>query len=197
MKKSKSWEPFWSYQLISTANPAQLPQNWPNWQFCLAGSSKRAPRVLIFSIAMGAEYLSYVKSMATFAPTFYGYNISVLASVARSTLSAGVFHIITLYNFGKLNSFNLMILRWKLFNLIHFITKPTRLNNESFHALSQKSHVMLKLFKSSFFLLKAEILLLWSIHTSYCSKVFNGKKLVLQLRTWKGEQKGPFYNDDH
>ena len=36
---------------------------------------------MIFSIAMGAEYLSYVKSIATFAPTFYGYIISVLASV--------------------------------------------------------------------------------------------------------------------
>ena len=33
------------------------------------------------SIVQGAEYLSYVKSIATFAPTFYGYIISVLASV--------------------------------------------------------------------------------------------------------------------
>ena len=30
---------------------------------------------------MDAEYLSYVKSIATFPPTFYGYIISVLASV--------------------------------------------------------------------------------------------------------------------
>ena len=30
---------------------------------------------------MGAEYLSYVISIATFAPTFYGYIIFVLASV--------------------------------------------------------------------------------------------------------------------
>ena len=30
---------------------------------------------------MGAEYSSYVKSIATFAPTFYGHIISVLASV--------------------------------------------------------------------------------------------------------------------
>ena len=37
---------------------------------------------MIFSIAMGAEYLSYVKSIATFAPTFYGYIISFLASVS-------------------------------------------------------------------------------------------------------------------
>ena len=28
IEKSKSWEPFWSYQLNSTANPAHLPQNW-------------------------------------------------------------------------------------------------------------------------------------------------------------------------
>ena len=30
---------------------------------------------------MGAEYLSYVKSIATYALTFFGYIISVLASV--------------------------------------------------------------------------------------------------------------------
>ena len=30
---------------------------------------------------MGAEYLPYVKSIATYAPTFFGYIISVLASV--------------------------------------------------------------------------------------------------------------------
>ena len=27
-KKSKSWEPFRSYQLNGTANPAHLPQHW-------------------------------------------------------------------------------------------------------------------------------------------------------------------------
>ena len=37
---------------------------------------------------MGAEYLSYVKSIATFAPTFYRYIISVLASVRRAAASA-------------------------------------------------------------------------------------------------------------
>ena len=30
LKKSKSWEPFRSYQLNSTANPAHLPQIWPD-----------------------------------------------------------------------------------------------------------------------------------------------------------------------
>ena len=88
LKKSKSWEPFGSYQLNSTANPGHLPQNRPNfevnrldWQCCLAGSSKRAPRIFIFSIFLGAEYSSYVKFIATRAPTFFGYIILVLASV--------------------------------------------------------------------------------------------------------------------
>ena len=56
-----------------------------DWQCCLAGSSKRAPRIFIFSIVLGAEYLSYVKFIASNAPTFFGYIISVLASVAGYT----------------------------------------------------------------------------------------------------------------
>ena len=55
--------------------------NGLDWQCCLAGSSKTAPRIFIFSIVLGAEYLSYVKFIATFAPTFFGYIISVLDSV--------------------------------------------------------------------------------------------------------------------
>jgi len=42
-------------------------QNGPNWQCCLAGSFKKAPRILIFSIALGAEYSFYMKSIATYA----------------------------------------------------------------------------------------------------------------------------------
>jgi hypothetical protein len=40
-----------------------------------------APRILIFSIAMGADNSFYVKSIATYAPTLFGYIISVLAIV--------------------------------------------------------------------------------------------------------------------
>ena len=70
-------------QLKSTANPVYLKTvpNWPNQRCCLAGSSKTVPRILIFSIVMCAKYLSYVKSIATFALKFYSYIISVLASV--------------------------------------------------------------------------------------------------------------------
>ena len=41
-----------------------------------------ATRILIFSTAMGADYSFYEKSIATFALTFFGYIISVLASVS-------------------------------------------------------------------------------------------------------------------
>ena len=61
-----------------TALPIQpiylkIGPNWPNRQCCLAGSSKTAPRILIFSIAMGADYLFYVKSIANYAPAFFRY----------------------------------------------------------------------------------------------------------------------------
>ena len=42
-----------------------------------------APKILILSIAIDADYLFYVKSIATWAPTFLGYIISVLASVMK------------------------------------------------------------------------------------------------------------------
>ena len=73
-----SWGLFWSYQLNCQFSPfgPSFEVNGLDWQCYLAGSSKRAkraPTILIFSIAMGAKYLPYVKSVATFAPTFYGY----------------------------------------------------------------------------------------------------------------------------
>ena len=51
--------------------------------FLLVHSSKTAPRILIFSIARGADYSSYVKFIATSAVIFFGYILSVLASVER------------------------------------------------------------------------------------------------------------------
>ena len=59
--------------------PAKLPiqlihqENGPNglnWQCCLAGSSKTAPRILIFSMAMGADYTFELISIKTCAPQF-------------------------------------------------------------------------------------------------------------------------------
>jgi hypothetical protein len=39
--------------------------NGLDWQCCLAGSSKTAARILIFSTAMGAKPSFYMKSIAT------------------------------------------------------------------------------------------------------------------------------------
>ena len=63
--EKKFFWPFWIYQLNRSANPAHLPQKGAkglNWQCYLAGSSKTAPRILIFSIAIGADYSYEVKN---------------------------------------------------------------------------------------------------------------------------------------
>jgi hypothetical protein len=44
---------------------------------------KRLQGLWFFSIAMGADNSFYVKFIATYAPTFFGYIISVLAIVNR------------------------------------------------------------------------------------------------------------------
>ena len=44
--------------------------NGLNWQCCLAGSSKTAPRILIFSMAMDADYTFGLISIKTCAPQF-------------------------------------------------------------------------------------------------------------------------------
>ena len=52
-----------------------------NWQCCLAGSSKTAPRILIFSIAMGADYSYEAKNSEIWAPAFFKHNNSFKATV--------------------------------------------------------------------------------------------------------------------
>ena len=73
-----------------TAPPIQLI--WPiflvnrlNCQCCLAGSSKRAPRSLTFSMAMGADYSFELISIETYAPQFNGHNKSFLGSVKSTS----------------------------------------------------------------------------------------------------------------
>ena len=51
------------------------------WHCCLAGSPKSAPRIFIFSIVLGAENLSYVKSIETHARAFLPLNILAVGSV--------------------------------------------------------------------------------------------------------------------
>ena len=116
LKKSKSWEPFRSYQLNSTANPAHLPQHWANievngldWQCCLNGSSQRAPRIFIFSIAMGADYSFYVKIIETHVRTYLALNIlaidRVFYKIRSSSDLVSVFLLLCFLKFFPLKSF--------------------------------------------------------------------------------------------
>ena len=52
-----------------------------NWQYCLAGSSKTAPRILIFSIVIGANYSFQLISIETYAPQYNGHDKIFLGSV--------------------------------------------------------------------------------------------------------------------
>ena len=58
-----------------TALPIQpiYSKNGPkglNWHCSLAGSSKTAPKILIFSVVMGADYSFELNSIETYAPQF-------------------------------------------------------------------------------------------------------------------------------
>ena len=52
--------------------------NWPNQQCC---SSKTAPRILIFSIAIGNDYSHEVKNSEIQAPAFFKHNNSFIATL--------------------------------------------------------------------------------------------------------------------
>ena len=76
LKKLISWGLFWSYQLKSTANLALLVHFCSKWVglAVLAGSSQTAPSILIFSIAMSADYSLELNSIEIYAPQFFGHN---------------------------------------------------------------------------------------------------------------------------
>ena len=62
--------------------------NGLDWQCYLAGSSKTAPRILIFSIAMVADYSFDVKNIEIWAPAFFKHNNSFIATVYRAIVHA-------------------------------------------------------------------------------------------------------------
>ena len=58
--------------------------NGLNWQFLFSWQLQKGPRILIFSIAMGAKPLFKLKSIAIWAPTFFMNNNSFIATVSKS-----------------------------------------------------------------------------------------------------------------
>ena len=55
--------------------------NGLDWHCCLAGSSKTAPGILIFSIAICAHYSFEVKNIEIWPPAFFKHNNSFIATV--------------------------------------------------------------------------------------------------------------------
>ena len=60
--------------------------NGLDWQCYLAGSTKMAPRILIFSIAIGADHSYEVKNNEIWAPAFFKHNNSFIATVTSDNL---------------------------------------------------------------------------------------------------------------
>ena len=71
-----------------------------DWQCSLAGSSKTAPRIFIFSIVLGAENLSDVKSIETHARTFLSLNILSIGTV-KGLVKVGLLSSERMANFGR------------------------------------------------------------------------------------------------
>ena len=74
-KKLKSWRPFWSYQLNSTANSVHLPHKLGQTGWI---------GIWFFSIVMGAKPSSQLKSIAIWGLSFFMHNNSSIATKFRS-----------------------------------------------------------------------------------------------------------------
>ena len=61
--------------------------NWLDWHCFLAGSSKTAPRILIFLIAIGDDYSYEVKNSEIWAPVFFKHNKTFTTTVWKEWLS--------------------------------------------------------------------------------------------------------------
>ena len=72
------------------------------WQCWLAGNFKTAPRILFFSICLGAEYLSYVKSIETHARSFLTLDILSIGTVV--TLQKVINYLFAQTNFSNSES---------------------------------------------------------------------------------------------
>ena len=68
-------------QCQSSPFTSKIGPNGLDWQCYLAGSSKTAPRILIFSIAIGADYSYEMKNSEIQAPAFFKHNNPFIATV--------------------------------------------------------------------------------------------------------------------
>ena len=82
-KKSKSWGPFWSYRLNSTANSAHLRVKWAELALLSSWSLQNGPQDFdFFNCTMVADYSFDMKNIDVWAPTFFKHNNSFIATVS-------------------------------------------------------------------------------------------------------------------
>ena len=79
--------------------------NGLDWQCYLAGSSKTAPRILIFSIAIGANYSYEVKNSEIWVPAFFKHYNSFIATVLSYTVHCAE-HCISVEKLSTHSPFN-------------------------------------------------------------------------------------------
>ena len=104
--------------------------NGLNWQCCLAGSSKRAPRILIFSIAMCADYSFDVKNIEIWVPTFFKHNNSSVATMRYNLI----------YKDFGLNSVVSTALQGVWSKLLSLNYGSTKGRQDNCHSLAHMSH---------------------------------------------------------
>ena len=83
---------------FSPFGPFLLWIGWFGSAVSLAGSSKTTPRILIFSMAMGADYSFELISIETYTPQFNGDNKSFLGSVSALRNFTTVVMLITFFS---------------------------------------------------------------------------------------------------
>ena len=124
--------------------------NGLDWQCCLAGSFKTAPRILIFSIGIGANYSYEMKNSEIWAPAFFKHNNSFIATVKRPQ------RIVFLYSLESGNAIHApIILKWGRF--VNMENKYEQLDFACFEWLHQcnatpriksRIHILCTLFRN-------------------------------------------------
>ena len=133
-----------------------------NWQCCLASSSKTAPRILISSMAMGADYSFQLISIETFAPQYKRLDKLFLGSAVCSISSLMEFFLIVGHSQQDfLPTFSILQENYLLYLVNMYIQLTTVCQNLTFKV---KNHRNLSMFfllrtfsKSMYYTSKASI----------------------------------------
>ena len=143
-----------------------------DWKCCLAGSSKTAPRILIFSIVMGADHSFYVKTIYTHAHAFLKLNILAIGRVTRIKNEALIWsfkhphHFASHqeFSFKKMTFFSQKIICQRFFLLSYYFHVLKRLFESALDLSNEKKKVMINSYALLFSSLKLQNCYKFLIH---------------------------------